>query len=230
MTWFARRPNLYVRNRLKESNLPPKPATDRRDRRSEGEAAEAVRAAFRERAGHAIDQIARAAPIAALTDALAAPTDLGAVARALRDPTAFQPALSLDPLADALARGVHERERLAARAGGLLSAEDIGRALGGISRQAVDKRRRAHQLLGVKLASDWRYPAMQVGDDGEILAGLPEVLAELEELSPWAILDFLLAEDAALGGVTPLGALRLGGDGAASVLRIAKASKSDAFS
>lgn len=66
----------------------------------------AARAAFRQRAGHAIDQIARAAPIPALTDALAAPTDFGAVARALRDPVAFQAALPLDPLADALARGV----------------------------------------------------------------------------------------------------------------------------
>lgn len=211
--------------------MPPKSAANGTDRRNGSEdLAQGVRAAFRERAGHAIDQIARAASISALTEALAAPTDFGAVARALRDPTAFQAALPLDPLADALARGVHERERLAATAGGLLSAAEIGRALGGISRQAVDKRRRAHQLVGVKLASDWRYPSAQVGDDGEILAGLPVVLAALAELSPWAILDFLLAEDAALGGVTPLAALRQGGDGLAAVVRIAKASKTDAFS
>ena len=92
-----------------------------------------------------------------LTDALAAPSDFGAVARALRDSSSFPAALLLDPLADALARGAAEREGLAAKAEGLLSAEQAGRALGGISRQAVDKRRRAHQLLGVRIANDWRY-------------------------------------------------------------------------
>jgi CRP-like cAMP-binding protein len=190
---------------------------------------DAVRDAFRQRAGHAIDHLARSATVAALTEALAASTDFGAVARALRDPNAFPAALSLDPMTDALARGAVEREHLAIKAKGLLSAEDAGRALGGISRQAVDKRRRGRQLLGIKVASDWRYPAAQIGSDGEVIPGLAKMLEDLADLSPWAILDFLLAEDAALGGASPLGALREGGTVADAAGRIARAYKSDAF-
>ena len=119
-----------------------------------GDPSKAMRDAFRERAGHAIDQIAKSASIEVLADALAASTDFGAVVRALRDPAAFPATVPLDPLTDALARGVAEREHLAAKAQGLLSAEEAGRILGGISRQAVDKRRRAGQLLAVNLHGD----------------------------------------------------------------------------
>ncbi len=191
--------------------------------------AAAMRDAFRQRAGHAIDHIARSATVEALADALAAPTDFGAVARALCDPNSFPAAVPLDPLADALARGAAERERLATKAVGLLSAEEAGRALGGITRQAVDKRRRARQLLAVKVANDWRYPAVQIGSDGEVVPGLIDVLDALGELRPWAILDFLLAEDAALGGASPLQALRRGGGVAADAKRIVRAYKTDAF-
>lgn len=189
----------------------------------------AMRDAFRQRAGHAIDQIANSASIEVLADALAAATDFGAVARALRDPTAFLAAVPLDPLADALARGVAEREHLAAKARGLLSAEQVGRILGGITRQAVDKRRRAGQLLGVKVANDWRYPAVQFGSAGEVVQGLADVLQTLADISPWVILDFLLAEDDALGGLSPLEALRQGGHPADEALRIACAQKADVF-
>lgn len=189
----------------------------------------AMRDAFRERAGHAIDQIAKSASIEVLADALAASTDFGAVVRALRDPAAFPATVPLDPLTDALARGVAEREHLAEKAQGLLSAEETGRILGGISRQAVDKRRRAGQLLGVKLANDWRYPALQFGSAGDVAQGLADVLQVLADLSPWATLDFLLAEDDALGGLSPLEALRQGGHPAEEVLRIARAQKADVF-
>lgn len=194
-----------------------------------GDPSKAMRDAFRERAGHAIDQIAKSASIEILADALAASTDFGAVVRALRDPAAFPATVPLDPLTDALARGVAERENLAAKAQGLLSSEEAGRILGGISRQAVDKRRRAGQLLGVKLANDWRYPALQFGSAGEVVQGLVDVLQVLADLSPWATLDFLLAEDDALGGLSPLEALRQGGHRTEEVLRIAQVQKADVF-
>lgn len=194
-----------------------------------GDPGKAMRDAFRERAGNAIDQIAQSVSIEVLADALAASTDFGAVVRALRDPAVFPATVPLDPLTDALARGVAERERLAAKAQGLLSAEEVGRILGGISRQAVDKRRRAGQLLGVKLASDWRYPALQFGSTGDVAQGLADVLQALADLSPWATLDFLLAEDDALGGLSPLEALRQGGHHAEEVLRLTWAQKADVF-
>ncbi len=190
---------------------------------------EVVRDAFRRRAEHAVEHIARSATIEALGEALSAPTDFGAVARALGDPAAFAASRPLDPLADAWARGAVERERLSVDAGGLLSAEEAGRALGGISRQAVDKRRRSLQLLGVRVASDWRYPAVQIERDGQVVPGLAAVLAGLATLGPWAQLGFLLAKDDALGGLTPLDALRQGGTAADDVRRIVQGIGTDAF-
>ncbi len=190
---------------------------------------EIVRDAFRRRAEHAMEHIARSATIEALGEALSAPTDFGAVARALGDPAAFTASRPLDPLADAWARGAAERERLSVEVGGLLSAEDAGRALGGISRQAVDKRRRNRQLLGVRVGHDWRYPAAQIGRDGQAVPGLTFVLEGLAALGPWAQLAFLLAKDDALGGSTPLDALRQGGNAAQEVRRIMLSHGTDAF-
>lgn len=190
---------------------------------------EVVRDAFRRRAEHAMEHIARSATVEALGEALSAPTDFGAVARALGDPAAFAASRPLDPLADAWARGAVERERLSVEAGGLLSAGEAGRALGGISRQAVDKRRRNLQLLGVQVAGDWRYPAAQIGPDGQAVPGLAIVLEGLAALGPWAQLGFLLAKDGALGGITPLDALRRGGTAADDVRRIVRTHGTDAF-
>lgn len=171
-----------------------------------------MRAAFRRRAEHAVNLIAASASPEALARALEAPTDFGALASALGNTVLAGSALDLDPLADAVARGTVERERLALVAGGLLSAEQAGRALGGITRQAVDKRRRAKGLLAVRVAGDWRYPAVQFNDEGEAPQGLPAILEVAEELgmTQWATLDFLLAPDAALDGLSPLEAMRNG--------------------
>jgi hypothetical protein len=192
---------------------------------------ELVRDTFRRRAGHALERLARSASLEELAQALEAPTDYGAVARALGGSAVPDAVLDLDPLADALARGASERERLASRAGGLLSAAQAARALGGISRQAVDKRRRANQLLAVRVAGDWRYPAAQIGADGTVPAALPSVLATASELGmgAWATLDFLLTPDGALGGLTPLDALRRGGGEADAVGRLLEAVKADGY-
>jgi hypothetical protein len=189
-----------------------------------------VRDAFLQRAGHAITHIAKSASLEALARALESSTDFGAVARALGEAGMPQSAVELDPLADALARGVAERERLAALAGGLLSASDFARALGGISRQAVDKRRRANQVLAVRVAGDWRYPAAQLGMEGQVLPLLPAILQQAAALGmeAWPMLDFLLAPDDALDGATPLQALQRG-DPASAVQRLLNAAQADAF-
>lgn len=185
-----------------------------------------MRAAFRRRAEHAVNLIAASASPEALARALEAPTDFGALASALGNTVLTGSALDLDPFADALARGTAERERLALAAGGLLSAEQAGRALGGITRQAVDKRRRVKGLLAVRVVGDWRYPAAQI-DGGETPPGLPDILGVAEELgmSGWATLDFLLAPDAALDGLSPLEAIRCGR--ADRVRRLLDAARSD---
>lgn len=48
-------------------------------------------------------------------------------------------------------------------------------------------------------------------------------------MGAWAMLDFLLAPDEALGGFTPLASLRRDGPDAADVRRLLKAAKADAF-
>src|SRR5690606_6718235 len=119
------------------------------------------------------------------------------------------------------------RQALRQAAGGLLSATEAG-ALLAISRQAVDKRRRAGGLLAVREGSDWRYPVCQFDRQaGAVVPGIAEVVAGLEGQGPWATLDFLLAGDDALGGRAPLEALRAGDR--AAVLRLVRAEAGDGF-
>jgi hypothetical protein len=190
-----------------------------------------VRDAFRMRATQAIDFIAASSSIESLAEALGAATDFGAIASALGHSAIPAAALTLDPLADALARGAAERERLIARSGGLLTAAQAGRLLGGISRQAIDKRRRAHQLLAVRVGSDWGYPAAQLGPDGQPPALLPALLrtGAALGLSGWVMLDFLLAPDTTLDGFSPLDILWRDGAHATAVLRLLQAAETDAF-
>ncbi len=59
----------------------------------------------------------------------------------------------------------------------------------------------------MKVANDWRYPAAQIAPNGEVIAGLSDILEATRDLSSWAVLDFLLADDAPLSGASPLKAL-----------------------
>jgi hypothetical protein len=188
-------------------------------------AADPLREAFRRRALGAVERMAREASSETLAEALAAPTDTGTLARAAADQAASEALRRLDPLAGAIARGAEARTRLAEAAGGLLPAEAVGRLLG-ISRAAVDKRRNAGKLLALRIRGDWAYPAIQFGD-GEVLEGIPEVLAGMADASPWSVLDFLLAPDEALDGRSPLAALRTGEFPA--VRRLLAARAADAF-
>ena len=137
------------------------------DRPADTTEASLLREAFQRRATEAIARATRVATPAALAEALSAPTDAGAVARLLSATVGQvdeETTGTLDPLAAAIARGTEIKQRLVKEAGGLLTASQMGALLGGISRQAVDKRRRAGQLLAVRVGNDWRYPAIQVED------------------------------------------------------------------
>jgi hypothetical protein len=161
-----------------------------------------------------------------LTDALAAPTDVGSLAQLLsRSEVVGSAVTDLDPLAPALARNVEHRQTLLTLAGGALSADEAGQILG-ITRQAVDKRRRSGTLLAVREGSDWRYPACQF-DNGEVVAGILDVVRGFGSASPWVALDFLLASDTALVGRTPLEALKAGDRD--EVLRLVRGIQGDGF-
>ena len=168
-----------------------------------------VQDAFLQRAMQAINRIAGQASQNALLEALSAPTDVGALARALGNADVVGSATAeLDPLAGAIALNAEHRLQLLGEAGGTLSGEEAGKILG-ISRQAVDKRRRASGLLAMRQGSDWAYPRFQF-EGSEVISGIPQVLGALEPLGPWVALDFLLAKDTSLGGLSPLAALRRG--------------------
>lgn len=185
-----------------------------------------LQAAFLRRAMSALERISANVSAKTLSDALAAPTDAGSVAQLLSNSDVIGAAVTeLDPLVPALARNVEHRQRLLKLAGGVLSADEAGRTLG-ISRQAVDKRRRANNVLAVREGSDWRYPACQFAE-GEVVAGVSDVVRGFAAAGPWATLDFLLARDTALGGKSPLDLLRSGK--LEPVLRLVRANESDGF-
>lgn len=171
-----------------------------------------VRAAFQRRSLDALKRIAAQASTESLAKALAAPTDVGALARILGDGAIIGSAIAeLEPLAPLIARNAEHRLALLEMAGGTLTAAEVG-ALLGISRQAVDKRRRSHALLGLRQGGDWRYPRCQFVEPRHVfVAGLPDLLAAFSGQDPWIVLDFLLAPDETLGGRTPLDVLRAEG-------------------
>ena len=167
------------------------------------------REALLRRVATALERLAGTADEAAMMRALSARSDLGALAALLSsaDP-GDDPALALDPTAPALARAVAHRSEIVDRAGPMLGAGDVARLLG-ISRQAVDKRRKKAQLLAVKLQGDWHYPEFQFAATG-IAPGFEVVLPAMAQDDPWVTLDALTAPDSALGGDSPAVALRAG--------------------
>jgi hypothetical protein len=180
-----------------------------------------VRSAFVERSAAAIARIARYADEAKLQKALAAATDVGTLAAVLSDAEAVGEGVrELDPMASLIARSVRHKAEIITRAGGALNVQQVAELLG-ITRQAVDKRRRERKLLAVPRGSDFRYPAAQF-TDGEVVAGLRDVLAAIGLQGPWGTLDFLTAGDDELEGETPLGWLKRYPDQLEPVLRLAR--------
>jgi hypothetical protein len=192
--------------------------------------ADPVRAAFQRRSLEALARITEMAPTATLTEALAATTDVGTLARVLGDAAVVGPAIvELEPLAPLIARNAEHRLELLEEAGGALSAEEVGVLLGGISRQAVDKRRQSLGLLAFRQGGDWRYPACQFDRQlHDIVAGIPAVVRAMAGSGPWVTLDFLLAADERLDGMSPLEALRAGGH-MTDVERLLRAEAADGF-
>jgi hypothetical protein len=163
---------------------------------------------LRQRLDRAVSALIRTADRADMAEALAAPTDLGAVAALLSSDGVAAALRELDPLAPARARAFDAHAALLAQAGEMLTTPEVAARLG-VSRQAVDKRRARGGLLALKIGADWNYPAFQF-DRAEVLPGLAEVLQRLAPKGPWVALDILLAPDSALGGRSLLDVVRAG--------------------
>jgi hypothetical protein len=188
-----------------------------------------IREAFWARASAALKQITEHADEQSLQRAIAAPTDAGAVARAISDSTVMTSAVAeLDPLAALIARGAGQKLELLKQAGGVLSVSDVARLLR-ISRQAVDKRRREGKLLAVARGADYAYPACQFDDD-QVVPGLTQLLGHIGRGPTWATLAFLVTPDDRLGELAPLAVLRGKNEKLKELtLRLARAVAGDGF-
>ena len=114
-----------------------------------------------------------------------------------------------DPLASARLRGLAMRHEILQRECGTFSTEHVAAHLG-LSRQAVDKRRRAGRLIGLSVGRrGYAYPAWQFGQAG-VIPGLEVALTSLSVHDPWMRAAFFLSGDPRLDGATPLEELRRG--------------------
>ncbi len=114
-----------------------------------------------------------------------------------------------DPLAAARLRGMQLKHELLYAEGKPLRSEEVAQLLG-ISRQAVDKRRKKSQLLAVSLGKrGYFYPLWQFKDSG-VIDGLDRVLKALGEFDPWTQLMFMQTGDIRLTNRTPLECLVTG--------------------
>jgi len=78
----------------------------------------------------------------------------------------------------------------------------------GLSRQAVDKRRRAGRLLALSFGRrGYRYPAFQVVD-GDVQPGLERVIAALADQDGWSRLAFFVNRRSDLNDESPLSLLK----------------------
>lgn len=148
-------------------------------------------------------------PQGTLVEAVAASTDQEAMLRILEAPEMAAPAIEIATIDAARAAGIEARDRLLAAQGGPWPVERVAKYLG-LTRQAVDKRRRANKLIGLAVGRHgYLYPAWQFSRNGTV-AGLEEVLAALDRHDPWSQVIFMLSPNDRLDSMTPLEALRKG--------------------
>ncbi|MBI2920219.1 MAG: hypothetical protein HYY18_03935 [Planctomycetes bacterium] len=163
------------------------------------------RSAFLTRAVRGLLRLADEASPAWLLRAAAAPSDYDVLLRALQVPVVAKS----DPAVSPALRGFEERNKLLSSRGGLLSAAAAADHLH-LSRQAVDKRRRAGTLIGLPIGRrGFSYPAWQFAREGTV-PHLETILRALREHDPWMQCLFLLNPNADLGDAAPLDALRTG--------------------
>lgn len=150
-----------------------------------------------------------------LKESLTAPTDVGTLSRLLADAAAQTEVRTLDPLAESFARGAQEKEELLRRAGGAWTAEQVAAHLH-VTRQAVNKRRKAGTLLAIEAGTNFLYPRCQFTEAG-VLEHLPPVLQAVDTESGWMKLQLLFThvlrtapEQAAGPGKTILEAVQQG--------------------
>jgi hypothetical protein len=165
--------------------------------------------AFYSRVLRAFRRVENDLPANLIDEATAAPTDYLVAVEALSSAPEAADLVTVDPFAAAKFRGLKRKQQMLEAAGGAMSSEQVAEVLG-ISRQAVDKRRAANQLLAlIQGRRGYSYPSFQF-EDGKTVSGLEGVLWELKDLDPWMQMVFFTSPHERLGGKTPLEQLRKG--------------------
>jgi biotin operon repressor len=158
---------------------------------------------------NAVEEIIRDLPAERVEEATSASNDYLVLLNAMSAPGVVTQLAHKDPLVSAKLRGLERQQALVKSGGGVLSGEQAAHILG-ISRQAVDKRRRQGQLIGLTQGRrGYAYPAWQF-ENGKSIAHLEKVLHALRGHDSWMQLSFFLNPNDRLEGVTPLHALRAG--------------------
>ncbi|MGH9113487.1 MAG: hypothetical protein ACRDZN_14500 [Acidimicrobiales bacterium] len=92
----------------------------------------------------------------------------------------------------------------------------LARVLGGVSRQAVEERRRRRTVLALRTSDGaWVYPAFQLDERNRVVRGLADVLDRFRPGSPddeWMVAAFVAAPQPGLGDRSIVDHLRSGGD------------------
>jgi len=165
--------------------------------------------AFQSRILRAFINLEEELPSTMLEQAAGAPTDFLVALEALSSAPGTSLLVDDDPLLAAKIRGLQRKRQMLDAAGGTLSSQEVAEVLG-ISRQAVDKRRAANQLLALTQGRrGYSYPRFQF-EDGNTIEGLEEVLTRLAPLDPWMRMVFFTTPNERLDGQTPIEGLHKG--------------------
>ncbi len=169
----------------------------------------AEKEAFASRALYAIARLLDTQEAGTLLAATGAASDYDVLLQALEHPAALR-MLDAGPLAKAKLRGLRYRELLMNAEGGTYSSQEAADVLG-LTRQAVDKRRRSGRLIGLSTGRrGYAYPAWQFDQQHGTVPGLEAVLADLQAHDPWMQLSFMVNPTPYLADRTPLDVLRAG--------------------
>ena len=181
---------------------------------------DAARNIFLERAFDAVIEITKALPLKVLEESAAAGNNFLVLLKALQSPEVLPELGHYEPLASPYLKGLQAQQDLLAQAGGLMSSEEVANLLS-LTRQAIDKRRKAGRLIAVPQGQrGFGYPVCQFTARGPI-PGLDQMLLALGAMDPWGQLSFLLSANSALDNRLPIDLLRE--DQIAAVVRTAGA-------
>jgi hypothetical protein len=171
--------------------------------------AETKHPAFQSRILRAFLSLEEDLPSSTIEEATGAPTDFLVALEALSSAPGTAQLIADDPLLAAKIRGLKRKRQMLETAGGALSSGQVAEVLN-ISRQAVDKRRSANQLLALTQGRrGYSYPSFQF-EDGKTIRGLEQVLGQLAALDPWMQMAFFTSPNERLGGSTPMEGLQKG--------------------